>query len=548
VAEGGAKKPDSRGLSFFDITDFSPGIYYGSNVVAPGADLLPSPPGAADVNGTVGCMVMPNGGLGPLPGLASEFSGLSLSSIGITVAGAADISAMANSVYAQTFNSNDTADEILLVVTTISGGFQTSVFYSWQHFGNILRTVFTGTYNYSTDHNTVCYPFATSINTSGGSAQPCWVIPIFSPDGPLRGDLLVYPSIAAPTTFSTDDVVTRQGGMCFGHQGRIVQLTNVLTEWPLPSTVSYNPLNYTDPSQTETWPAQFETFGPENSFGYGAVNSVSAGELFLVKARGGGLVIQGDLNNPTVTSLPAVKSTGVIFGRSDTDPNGMYYCSQNNGAWVWGGGNASTKISNQLDDNFFSPVHPLMSTYYSYYCQRWGDWMLFSNNWVYDTVHGGWWRLENPSSQSYFWYSQGIAEQFMWAALPTVTGGSEPFLWEYDRTVPRSSFTWRSLPIRIPVEDRTSTARELVIRASNPYADAAPQIDATLIDDKGNASALDTWTMTPGTNTVQEVRLNAGVKQTTTVAISLAVSGTTAAPVVHSLSLGSRAREHAGLA
>jgi hypothetical protein len=548
VAE--SKRPDSRGLSFFDITDFSPGIYNNSLIAAgppvgllsdPG--LFPAPPGAADAAGTFGCMAMPNGGLGPLP--QNDFpDGVSLGGIGITTTYPADITALTNS-----FQVNP--DELIFGITGApSGGSQTTSFYSWI-FGDpgVLNTLETASYNFSAGAKNFCaYPFASIINQSG-QFQPVVVLPLTAPAGPTSA-LMTYPDPATPTVFGTGLVATTPVGTAFGHQGRIVAI-QINNGYGWPATVTTFPnegFSYTDPPETVTWPHQFEIFGPESPFGYGAISSVSAGELFAVKCRGGAVIIQGDLNNPTVTSLPGVKSTGVLYGRTDTDQNGFYYCVNKEGAWVWNGGNSSQKISQQLDDNFFLVDNPISdTTYYGYYCQRWGDWMMFSNNWVFNSTTGGWWRLSDPALNSYFWYVAAYDSRYMYASTATVQNSTEGFMTLYDREKPATSFTWQSLPIKLPSEDRTSTARELVIRASNPYADTAPQIIATLIDDKGNTSVLDTWTMNPTIDTVQETRLNCSVKQTTTIAVNLAVSGALYAPVVYGLSMGTRAREHTGI-
>ncbi len=536
-------KPDSRGLNFFDITDFSPGIYSNSQIVNPDpaapTGVFPAPPGAADVTNTYGCIALDNGGLGPGPAVVSGYP-KSLNDIGIAgvTAPGADIMCLINTFH--TFH-----DEFVVGLNfDFSAGNQDSEFWSWAASVG-TNPIQVQSYNYTGDHNICCYPFATTIG-----AQPVICLPLAAIDGP-NSNLVVYPSVSSPTAFGVDVIETNATatGTAFGHQGRIVvQAFLDGGSWPISSVDFANEsFNYTDPPLSETWPAQGELFGPENPFGYGAVNSVSAGELFCVKCRGGADIIQGDLNNPTVTSLPGVKSTGPIYGRTDSDANGLYYCAQYEGAWAWNGGNSSQKISKQLDDNFFTALVGIDSPYYSYYIQRWGDWMLFSSNWIFDSNTGAWWRLEQQGIQTFFWYVPSFNPRFMAAAIGTVETSATPFLWAYDRGTPRNAFSWQSLPIKIPSEDRTSTPRELVIRASNPYADAAPQIIATLIDDKGNTSTLETWTMTSGVNTVQETRLNAALKQTTTVAVQLAVSGTLYAPVVHGLSMGSRTREHVGI-
>lgn len=541
MAGEGAKKPDSRGLSFFDITDFSPGIY-DNGLIAGGSveGIFPAPPGAADATGTFGCMNLPNGGLGAI---ATFVGSVSLSGMGISTVGQADIIALTNS-----FQTSQ--DELVLGITTTSGGTQASFFYSVLWLGG-TNQIASASYAFAGHKNFCAYPFSTVFET-GGTIQPGVVLPLTAPDGPTS-NLYVYPPNAAPTTFATDTITDHPVGTSFGHQGRVVAIQiNNGYGWPVaPTQFPNEAFSYTEPPESETWPQQFEIFGPESPFGYGAVGSVSAGELFCVKCRGGAIIIQGDLNNPTVTTLPGVRSTGFIYGRTDSDQNGLYYCADRQGAWLWNGGNASQKISGQLDDSFFATAglsFGIDSPFYSYYVQRWNDWMLFNNNWIYNSSSGGWWRFADPSiNGNFFWNVPGYDSRYMYMANATVPNDSTQFVFKYDRATPGPSFTWQSLPIKIPQEDRTATARELVIRASNPYGDSAPQIIATLIDDKGNTSVLDTWHMTPGIPQIQETRINAGLKQTTTVAVKLAVSGASFAPVVAGLSMGYRTREHAGL-
>lgn len=539
-------KPDSRGLNFFDITDFSPGIYDSSlNIVSnptgvtmdPG--IFPAPPGASDIVGTFGCMALPTGGLGPLPAITYTNN---LADLGVSTG--ADITCFTNS-----FQS--TPDELIYGITPPpAGGHQTTTFYSYQ-IGIGVNQIQTATFTFVANKNFCAYPFTTSLyNSNDGVYQPVVCLPLTAPDGP-NSILMVYPSVATPTAFGVD-AISAIGGTAFGHQGRIVNVEiNGAYGWPTALSRDPNELfSYTDPPLTETYPNQAEVFGPENPVGYGAINSVSAGELFCVKCRGGAIIVQGDLNNPTVTTLPGVQSTGATYGRSDTGEQGLYYCTESQGAWLWAGGNSSSKVSTQLDDGFFyGNTFTTDPTFTRYFVQRWGDWMLFNNNWILDTKTGGWWRLDDPSGPvgEHFWYAPGYYTYQMYTAPISAVNDMVNILSRYDRTVPRDSFTWQSLPIKIPAEDRTGTARELVIRASNPYGDAAPQIIATLIDDKGNTSVLDTWTMTTGINTIQETRLNAGLKQTTTVAIHLSCSGTLYAPVVHALSMGYRPREHVGI-
>ena len=56
---------------------------------------------------------------------------------------------------------------------------------------------------------------------------------------------------------------------------------------------------------------------------HGAWGSISASELFLVRHSGGGYVISGDLNSPTVTRLPGVTSTNGIVQVAGQTPIGL---------------------------------------------------------------------------------------------------------------------------------------------------------------------------------------------------------------------------------
>ena len=339
---------------------------------------MPAPPGAADVRETFGCISENNGGLGPLPALggAPGPTGLSMNDIGqglpAEVVGPADITAVTNS-----FQNGE--DELVFMLTydATVGVSQSTAMWSYNVGFDILNLI-PGTamaYNYSADllgaKNYCCFPFMTLV-----LAQPELVFALAAPSGP-NPNLFTYPNVGTSTVFSSSIITSDQtaNGTSIGHQGRMLVIAELQYGWPVAiSTMPNESFNYTDPALFLTWPMQKEVFGPENPFGFGAVNSVSAGELFCVKRRGGAIIIQGDLNNPTVTTLPGVKSTGQQYGRTDTDQNGMYYAAEHAGAWVWNGGNTSQKISNQLEDDFYLVSNPIEdSVSYAYYFQRWGN-------------------------------------------------------------------------------------------------------------------------------------------------------------------------------
>src|SRR3984885_4505586 len=215
MAEKG--KPDSRGLNFLEITDFSPGIF-------------PAPPGAADGNNTWACMSMPNGGLGPMPAITGQYS---MGTIGIG-GGARDVSCLINSQVTP-------ADELVIGTTVISGSAQDTQFWSFVVQTAALNSIQSESYTYSGNHNFVAYPFTTIMENAESVPQPVVILPVTSPDGPNNGNIWVYPQVNNPNFFAVDEILagegSHQGGTTVGHQGRVVVFRLISPPgWPVPNT------------------------------------------------------------------------------------------------------------------------------------------------------------------------------------------------------------------------------------------------------------------------------------------------------------------------
>jgi hypothetical protein len=575
---------DQRGYQDVLINDFSPGIYSGSWIASltptssPGP--YPAPMGAADGNETVGCMNLPTGGLGPLPAMVMSHTPNNY--VLSTPLGASQ--SLYSAVFSTAFNADNTGgDELVIVQSYVRAGgtldaFLLSVLFNTVGAVHIIAAPSktgiplpaSGVYPL-----TACFPFTTRvsfINPTTTVGQQVAVFPICDQDfggSPSMANfgLYLYPDPANPSTYSNFAYTgTDYVGFAFGHQGRVVALPMDPIAWATQPGTTYavfDTISYSDPANSETYGNQNEVFGPENPYGYGGITSVSAGELFMIKCRGGAIVVQGDLNQPTITTLPAVKSTGPIYGQIGTDPNGSYYCAEHEGAWVWNGGNSSQKISTQLDDDFFvindqPPSLPGDSGFpgqgiqaFGYFCQRWGPWMMFSNNWVYNTGSGGWWRLYDPNVASFFFYTIGYHPDVMYAAVPAPATDTTPFIFKFDRTVPSNNYTWQSLPIRPNAQDRTIDVRSVTVRAANVTLDTNAQIAVYLIDSQGNThQAGTTWTLSSTTTAVQIQNFNIGRAQTGSledIRLRAVVSATSAgAPVIYDFTVSYRTREQAG--
>jgi hypothetical protein len=370
----------------------------------------------------------------------------------------------------------------------------------------------------------------------------------------------MYPAPATPTSYTplkliTDGTPQSISGMILVHQFRVVVLSNTPFSWPLGGANAWavnDVINFTDPANGDVYPAQTTTgqmliAASEEPFGYGCGGSISAGELFLVKRRGGGVIITGDLFAPTsITYLPGVQPTGGGYGNADSGIQGLFYCSIDNGVWVWNGSNTSQKISQQLDDSFF--MTPDAAIYLSWYVRCIGDKVYFSNNWLYDTRTGSWWKYAPDATQggtSYFWIQNVDGTGFYVSPL-TFQNSNINFLHRFDFNTPAQHYQWRSSPLRLSGQDRVADIREIVVRASCSGSHGAVTLRVL---DKG-ATVWGPYTQTGTVDAGPDIiRFNAaalGVSEPQ-VQINVDNSSSDDMPVVHSISVKYRERAHQGV-
>ncbi len=518
---------DQPGQFWLNIDDFTPGIYsysYGAYE----NDVVPAPLGSCDPDNTWCCSALPQGGLGPLPGVPAAGFGNPVWPDGgyfdYTTAfpGAATVLW----VTMMTCNPSVGDPELVIVMEADDGTNHFVLAYSYDPV--------TGT------PNAIIGPTETVGTTPGyfGAPYPVWtrmldinnsqdLSPLTTPGGPTlvwpgsvitdpngdAGHLFCYPAGGegpvvypfggtvlpggTPGTpeFEVQDLVvmgTNVTGQVFGYDGRVVVLTSQPYPWPACDMIfgTNEAICFTDPANSNDYPAtdtsgQQVVAGPENPFGYGGIGSISVGELALVKKRGGLIQIIGDITAPTlITPYPGVQSTGDLFGRATSTPQGLVYCSERQGAWVWNGGNAATKMSPQLDDAFFdcSTAEGMTggggfpSNNYGYFAEWWGDFVLFSNNYLYNTLTNSWWRLypttdsDNYTGRQYFHYSRGVFGNQMFASPLKITSGADTaWVTVFDNTVPTSHYQWQSLPVQV-TETRVLDIRRIVLRSNDVMA------------------------------------------------------------------------------
>jgi hypothetical protein len=552
VAQFQRDRNDEVGLEWLDL-DFTQGCY--SNTPLSGASpapIIPAPPGAADPNATQGCICLPQGGLAPLPGKQATYT--------------YPIDFVKSSVFLMGFlvhgNLANGDTEVFAYVEADDGTNH------WLQAFSFVPEIFSAILIVNESNPAVAgpvyygspWPAMTRVNatdpTSPGQPIIAFVGVCSTDANTGYGHLWFYPNPATPTSGVPSDNITPPNeiaGQLIVHQGRIVCLAGALYGYPVGGGFLVNEqVCYTDPANSVDYQFQQEIFVPEHPFGYGCAGSISASELFLVKQRDGGVVVTGDLNNPYVTYLPGVQSTGAFYGQAASTPGGLFYCSDGNGAWYWNGGNVSQKISPQLDDGFFNCANNVPGTQnMGFFCCAWGEWVLFSNNWLYDLRTNSWWPFfpqvdpDNNAPSSFFHYSLGRSTDELYAAPATIFEATPTAFWKFSRETSRSSYTWKSQPIRL-TEYRYLNLRRIAIRASNFYgAEAGSTITVAVFVGGDNvfSATIPAGDIIEVPVTLQANLTSDGPADDITISLSTSSASSYAAPVIHSVALGYRTRQ-----
>jgi hypothetical protein len=154
------------------------------------------------------------------------------------------------------------------------------------------------------------------------------------------------------------------------------------------------------PYPTTTQEPYFSMLVAEDSpSAFGTVGVVTIDQLLLVKHTGGGSLVAGDLDNPTHQRLPYIEPTGGLVHKGCHTPIGFVYGSPN-GIFSWQGGDATQRISPQLDGFFWD--HTDGSADESYAGSRgrmayWNGYIFVPNNYIFDIETQSWWRAAVPT-------------------------------------------------------------------------------------------------------------------------------------------------------
>lgn len=527
------------------IDDFSPGVYDGSHI-STAQPTISAPLGAANAIGTFACASIPGGALGPLPGITSTTT--------YTPAFPGSVTTLFITGFSVTPQLNDGLIEIVTLFEGDDGTNHYVIALSYEPGGAGANTISGPTNTSATTGGGIFgspYPAFTRMTATGtGNPPPVLVFPtaVSTDSAGASGHLWVYPELLSPTSFVAQDLIVAHSSttgqvICYG--SRVQCLAGIDYSWPVGSGVNTNEnVNFTDPPLSSTYGNQKTLLGAEVPWGYGAWGSVSVGELILIKKYGGAVQVFGDIANPSsVVSVPGVESTGDFVGSAAATPAGLFYCSQNRGAWLWNGGNTSTKISGNIADDFFDmQTNAIASNNYGFFAYHWQKWVLFSKNYIYDTTTGAWWviypnagtNVGTLTGKDIFWWAlTQNGEQILGAPL-RMPNADRTWYSTFDNRIPTNLWQWTSLPIHVTKDaDRVLDVREVVLRMSDPQNTGTCQVT---IDINGSQQT-NTATITADPTALRFVYGLKGQQDMIVKVIASNSNSSMGAPIMHSIDI-----------
>jgi hypothetical protein len=568
-----ASDQKTRNRQYLTINDWSKGIW--DRGLYSGTNARPAPLGAAQGNGrTFGCICLPNGGLGPLPKKVITFAvpdpdpgnyGSGPVYVGMGSLGPVIVSP-----------SSLFPDELFVGIEWITAGTGVRRFRQYRlrafdaPYGNDnLLDVTTTSTSPATQFWGQTWTSSRMATTSGASPTTTFVDPgqaVYVTEWSEAGlgglkYVNTYPNPRNPGTNVMSSSVlsgstapaTSRPGQVIGHQNRIVLLEDMNNVHPSTNSGAIptnEQISFTDPANSNTpIGTQKQVFVAEYPNGYGAWGSISAGELFMVKNQGGGVVVSGDIASPTVTRLPGVVSTGAgnAYYKAASTPKGLFYLTTQQGAWVWRGSDTSQKISPQLDDNFAVTTGSASTINVRGQLSEWADWVCFPNNFLYDTETDSWWNLNDVSAVGrYDYYVRSFSARYMYALRATPATPSTGVIDVYDRQTPANTWTWVSQPIVIP------GLRVIDVREVTLVAQGSGTVKVTISTDGTSGSTTDNVTFSPTVTTAPvKMRDNLSATGLSTIIVTITSTGLAsdvAAPIVYQLDIGYDDRAHSAAA
>lgn len=364
------------------------------------------------------------------------------------------------------------------------------------------------------------------------------------------------------------------GAILATHQGRIVW-ANRSRVGVLPYPTGTNTTHFVQSHVNDVIQYNENPFGPAidaslpptasylvDGTGVAIIVSIDANTLLVIKTRGGGYLVRGDLDRPQVTRLSGITSTLGKNSIPAITPLGAVYGARD-GMFAWGSATsassatASSYLSAQLPGTFwtsdvdwptnaFAPETPLGKFNYRQ------PYILCPSDFLFDTRTKAFWKLRRDQPRVHNSNANTVTGYATWGYEVSATGNvyaitthrdfQDDTYWNYyDFTNPAIAYTWTSQPIPM-VKDRN-----MVIREIGAKIEGIGSVTVDLIGRDGEE--LGTATFTTTTNSPTTVRANVtadlynGGEDTSSNDVVVRItagsgSTTTGAPIVHSFRLG----------
>lgn len=543
----------SPDLEYIDISDFRPGIY---ERVSP-----QNPPGAATPDGTFRCFADQSGALVPAPRLVDT-----ITSPAFQTDPEEDIIYIGGIMAADPVFDDNTPTGIDQSNTALFVGFEyfdapTNRRYTVRRYRRHSTEIWDTIRSHSD-------PFSPGLDTDEYKPFQCWMYRTRSrrdsPNNAGRSiiaitygeELYTFPDDQTPAVHSYYDMDTPPPGVpqperIVAHQGRVVVFPLSLNSFGDANYVwAHNELMYwfavNDVGTMDTDSFFNVVFGYENPSGYEGVASLTANELFLLKRRGGALLLRGDLNDPTAITLPNVLAPGFSNNQGIHSPIGFVYCVDNNTVWVWKGGDTSENLAPQMLNNFWRPdgTGPLdVGAKYRAHTTNalWSRFIVLPRNWFYDIDQQGWWLLDDPTVRQGYHLDSDWTQRWLWMtpyAMDYNAGGNMPVAYEYDRSRGANSYQWQGHPVQMSM-DRNVECRQVVLVASGHGT-----VQVTVEGRGGNQGTVPFTIDSDFPIAIRKQIHASGYNlQPTVVSTADGEAGDAGAPVVHNLRLGVAERQ-----
>lgn len=480
---------------WININDFTPGLR--SRIGPPAA----VPFGAADPEQTYNCYCPPGAGLVPLPKLVDTLT-RDHTDLGTAHDDDVRISGfhVTGPVQENTFSSEYTGFDNVEIHFAFENW--TTAVHRWfwervHRWGGIIKSTirdFTVTHNALWAGSDLQYRPTAFVDHRMHASDATELGDIFVVAGWAPDDMdatenmwLIYPDPDAPTTLSYEAIRTdNEVAALVSHQGRVVSLDrHVFQHGATGFWITSDQFIWTDVNLRSAPNTNMGVFTQGPISGYGAIGSVSAQELIAVKHRGGAVTISGDIDDPTVYSLPGVASTAGALTYGTYTPLGFVYGAKDGGVHAWGGGDTSEKLSVALDDNFWQIKPDDWSEFYGKF-ECWKNFIVTPNNYLYDMDTQSWWRL-NPTTPIFQW-AVSPHNSYLYGA-PIKFAIDEAVAYAWDINTKAETYRWQSHYL-FPSIDRKINVREITLRAVRANgAGATSTVALTLYDEAGNSQS-----------------------------------------------------------